>query len=158
MFPPRDFKSLEYADFSILARCSRLTPAVKNRAQPFRSMHHGKHSASACFFLEVRLSPRIRLQQFARATTRMAQGGCGRGINPLAYRRTPQRELHPSYRTTREMFKGVGWAWTPNGHYPIGRRGVVVQTSPYHTQPCTHRGTESHRLFSYLGKPSVQGP
>lgn len=153
VFPPRDFKSLEYADFSILARCSRLAPALTCPAHTVQCTHGSGTGASACFFLEVRLSPRITLQQFACATTRKCARVCGRGISPLAYCRTPQRELHPSYRTTREMFKGVGWAWTPNGHYPIGRRGVVVQTSPYHTQPCTHRGTESHRLFSYLGTP-----
>lgn len=47
--------------------------------------------------------------------------------------------------------KGVGWAWTPNGHYPIGRRGVVVQTSPYHTQPCTPSGRIALPLRTTLG-------
>lgn len=63
-----------------------------------------RHSASAHVLPRVGLSPRITLQQTTYATTRKRARGCGRGISPLAYRRTPQRELHPSYRTTREMF------------------------------------------------------
>ena len=64
----------------------------------------GSHNASACFLLGVRLSPRSTLRQTTYATTRKLARVCGRGISPLAYRHTPQRELHPSYRTIREMF------------------------------------------------------
>ena len=124
-------------------KCSRLTPAVKYRAQLFRSMHHGKHSASARFFLEVRLSPRIRLQQFACATTphgaRFVVEVSAPCIPP--YSPTGIAPVLPNYQGDVQLLahyepgKGVGWAWTPNGHYPIGRRGVVVQnlTIPYPT-------------------------
>lgn len=56
-------------------RCSRLTPAVKIRAQPFRSMHHGSGTVHLpAFFLRLGSLPCFKLQQFACATTRMAQG------------------------------------------------------------------------------------
>lgn len=84
--------------------CSRLTPAVKNRAQPFRSMHHGEPQCTCPLSSwGWALSPHYITAVCPRYHPHGARV-CGRGISPLAYRRTPQRELHPSYRTTREMF------------------------------------------------------
>lgn len=62
------------------------------------------HNAPARFLYGVRLPPLSKLQQITYATTRKRARVCGRGISPLAYCRTPQRESHPSYRTIREMF------------------------------------------------------
>ena len=60
------------------------------------------HNAPARFFTRLGFSP--RLQQTTYATTRKLARVCGRSISPLAYCRTPRRELHPSYRTIRDMF------------------------------------------------------
>lgn len=83
-------------------RCSRLTPALTCPAIPFNAPRE-RHSAPARFLTGVRLSPRSTLRQITYATTRKRARVCGRGISPLAYCRTPRRELHPTYRTIREM-------------------------------------------------------
>lgn len=62
------------------------------------------HNAPARFLYGVRLPPLSKLQQITYATTRKRARVCGRGISPLAYCRTPRRELHPTYRTIRDMF------------------------------------------------------
>lgn len=127
VFPPWVFKTHMSSGSNILAcmlpidTCSKYVPSHSIQRTS------GATVRLPALFLGLGSLPCFKLRQTTYATTRKRARVCGRGISPLAYRRTPQRELHPSYWTTRGMFNCL---LSTNMVKELVGHGLLMATTP----------------------------